>query len=54
MQKTEMLTLWLTEDDKNKVRAIAEKNSMSMSDVARILISNGIKNVEDGSPLRLM
>ena len=53
-KQTAMLTLWLTEEDKENVRMIAHKNNVSMSGVGRIMISNGVKNFADGSPLRLI
>ncbi len=50
---TEMLGVWISKSDKEVIRDIARLNRMNISTVARILISNGLENINKQNFLKL-
>jgi hypothetical protein len=52
-EEIEMLGVWLLKSDKEAIRKIARGNRMSISDMTRILISYGLKNINKQNILKL-
>lgn len=51
--KFEMLGVMVPSSDKKTIKEIATKNRLTISDVARMLITDGIEHIADRELLRL-
>jgi hypothetical protein len=53
-EKNEMLGVMLSQSDKDAIRKIAEKNNITLSLVARILIADSLKHIGERNVLKMV
>lgn len=53
-EKNEMLGVMLSQSDKDAIRKIAEKNNITLSLVARILITDSLKHISERDVLKMV
>ncbi|MDQ1273940.1 MAG: hypothetical protein QG591_2570 [Planctomycetota bacterium] len=51
--KLELLGVKLPEQDKEILRQVAERNRLTMSDIARLLITDGIEHFKERNVLKV-
>jgi hypothetical protein len=49
----EMLGVWIPRNDKKTIKEIASRNRLTISDVARMLISDGIEHITERDILKI-
>lgn len=54
MKNAEIVSFWMSPEEKEAIRELADKNRRSMSDVLRILVSENIKNPRNDSMLKFV
>ena len=53
-EKNELLGVMLSQSDKDTIRKIAEKNNITLSLVARILIADSLKHIGERNVLKMV
>jgi hypothetical protein len=53
-ETTEMLGVWIAKSDKKIIKELARRNRMSISTITRILLNNGLENLNTQNILKLV